>query len=56
MMCKEMKKDLKSMKSLRDDGRYEGENRRNVIIGFLGDDDYHGALLVDGERFMVRNG
>ena len=38
------------MRSLRDDGRNEGENSRNFALGFMGDDDYDGALSVDGGK------
>ena len=48
MMCKEMKKDLKRMKDLRNGRRY-GENSRKVTLSFVDvDGDYDGALLVDG--------
>ena len=55
-MCKEFKEVLKRMKSLRDSGRNENESSGSAAIGFVGDDDYDGALLVDGEWFIVRDG
>ena len=48
IMCKEFKEDLKRLKSLRDSGRNEGESSGSAALGFVGDDDYGGALLVDG--------
>ena len=50
MMCKEMKQGLKKMRNLRDRGRKQSENSRDVALGFVGndDEDYDGALLVDG--------
>ena len=46
-MCKEFKEDPKIVKNLRDRGRQENENTANSALGFVGDDDYDGALLVD---------
>ena len=47
MMCKEFKEDLKRMESLRDSGRNENESNGSAALGFVGDDDYDRALLVD---------
>ncbi|CAO2839379.1 unnamed protein product [Amaranthus hypochondriacus] len=47
IMCQEFKKDLKRMKSLRDGERHEHESSGSPALGFVGDDDYDGALLVD---------
>ena len=47
MMCKEMKEDLKKMKDLKV-GRGDGESSRSTALGFVDDDDYDGALLVNG--------
>ena len=48
-MCKEFKENLKRMKSLKDGGRNENESSESAALGFVGDDDYDGALSVDGE-------
>ena len=47
MMCMEMKEDLNKMKDLRV-GRRDGESSGDAALGFVDDDDYNGALLVDG--------
>ena len=47
MMCKEMKEDLKKMKDSKV-GRRDGESSGSATLGFMVDDDYNGALLVDG--------
>ena len=36
------------MKKLRDSGRNENESSESAALGFVEDDDYDGALLVDG--------
>ena len=48
MTCIEFKEDLKRVKNLRDKGRQENKNSVNTALGFVGDEDYDGALLVDG--------
>ena len=50
IMCKDVREDLKRMNSLRDRGRKESENSGNAALGFVtnDDDDYDGALVVDG--------
>ena len=49
MMCKKFKEDLKRMRNLKDSGRIENESSGNAALGFIDDDDdYDGALLVDG--------
>ena len=47
MMCKEFKDDLKKMKSLRN-GKNDDEGSGNAALSIGSDDDYDGALLVDG--------
>ena len=47
MMCKEMKEGLKKMKDLKV-RRREGESSGSAALGFVEDEDYDGALLVDG--------
>ena len=56
MMCKEMKEDLKRIRSLSDGGRKENENCGNAALGFVGDDDeYDGTLLVNWGEGVVHN-
>ena len=43
----QMKEDLKRMEDIRI-GRRDGESSRDAVLGFVDDDDYDGALLVDG--------
>ena len=43
-----MKDHLEKMKSMRNGGRKEGKNSKNVALGLGDDDDYDGTLLVDG--------
>ena len=45
MMCKKFNEDLKRMRNLRDGGRNESESSGSVDLGFVGDDDYDGALF-----------
>ena len=47
MMCKKMEEDLKKMKDLRV-GRRDVESSGDAALGFVDDDDYDGALLVEG--------
>ena len=43
-----MKDHLEKMKSMRNGGRKEGKNSKNVALGLGDDDDYDWTLLVDG--------
>ena len=54
-MCKEMKEDLKRIKDLKV-GRRDGESSGNAALGFMEDEDYDGALLVDGGATHGKNG
>ena len=56
MMCKEMKEDLKRMRSLRYGGRKDGENNKDVLDFVNNEIDYEGLFLLKGEWFIVRNG
>ena len=47
MLCKEFNEDINRVKNLRDGGRHKCESSVNTALGFVGDDDYEGALLVD---------
>ena len=47
IMCKEFKEDFKRMKILRDGGRHESESSGSAVVGFVGDDNFDGAQLVD---------
>lgn len=50
-MCKEIKEDLKRIRSLKDDGRRDVEVKGDVGFVYDKDDDY-GELLIDrGEAY-----